>query len=47
MGNGGNRYFPHMDGIVDQDQKDFNDYAHLKRSLACALTQCPTLKEYH
>ncbi|MBN2574430.1 MAG: hypothetical protein JXP73_07680 [Deltaproteobacteria bacterium] len=45
-GHGGNQYFPHMDGVIDQDQKDFDDYRHITRNLACALTTCPTLHDY-
>jgi hypothetical protein len=40
---GGNRYFPHADGIVDMNQRDFNDWQHIKDKLPCALVHCSTL----
>jgi hypothetical protein len=43
---GDNNYFPHLDGIIDEDQRDFNDYRHVRKNIGCALTQCPTLNDY-
>jgi hypothetical protein len=45
-GDGGNQYFPHADGIVNQDQRDRNDYAVIRRNLACALTYCPAIENW-
>ena len=45
-GGGGNQYFPHADGIVNQDQRDRNDYAVIRRNLACALTYCPAIENW-
>jgi hypothetical protein len=43
---GDNNYFPHLDGIIDQDQRDFNDHRHVQKNIGCALTQCSTLHDY-
>jgi hypothetical protein len=39
-------YFPHIDGVLDEDQKDCNDYHHIKTKMTCALTFCDTIKQF-
>jgi hypothetical protein len=43
---GDNKYCPHVDGIIDQDQRDTNDYRHIQKNIACSLTQCPTRQDF-
>jgi hypothetical protein len=42
-GTGDNLYFPHADGIFYMDQRDFNDYQHIKEHIPCALRHCSEL----
>jgi hypothetical protein len=39
------RYFPHIDGVFASQQRDHDDMAHIKKRLACALTQCGSLND--
>ena len=39
------RYFPHVDGIFQSQQRDHDDYTHIMSKLACALTQCGSLHQ--
>jgi hypothetical protein len=39
------RYFPHVDGIFASQQRDHDDMAHIKKRLACALSQCDSLND--
>lgn len=39
------RYFPHVDGVFDSQQRDHDDVAHIKKRLSCALRQCDSLND--
>jgi hypothetical protein len=39
----GHVMFPFADGVVDIDEKDFDDMTFMQQNMSCALVHCPTL----